>query len=105
MSTILHHVAGKVHIQARHVAKAEALPPGGASTTVGSQNDPFSVYTSLAKIDRSDGLEAGETYLIDSANLAHIRAIAHNERDKTLELLENVKCFSFIIDGITVRSR
>jgi hypothetical protein len=68
---------------------------------VAKKNRPISDYTWLNDVDRSKGLEVGNTYLNAKAAINFINSIAEVETKKTVKIINSANFFSFIMDGST----
>ena len=68
---------------------------------VAKQNMPLSDYQWLCDIDKAKGLDVGDTYLNQKAALKFLNCIADTEQDRTKDILNDAKFFSFLMDGST----
>ena len=64
-------------------------------------NRPLSDFSWLNRLDASKGLDVGEIYNNRKAGTLFLENIAQIEREKLINVIENVKFFSLTMDGST----
>ena len=65
------------------------------------QNKALTDYKWLCDLDRAKGVDVGNTYLNEKAALNFVNIIAGTEKEKTTNLVNDAKFFSFLMDGST----
>ena len=96
-----HSQAGKMLMALKQSERNRLIYLMRNTHAVIKNNRPLSDYKWLCDLDKSKGLDLGETYINDKAAVEFLKCIADGEKQKTTELIRSTPFFAILMDGST----
>ena len=94
-------IAGKTFFALRQDCRHRIANLMRNTYAVVKHNRPLRDYVWLCDLDKTKGVDIGDTYINEKAALEFMSCIAEKEKNDTKQLLGSCPFFSFMMDGTT----